>query len=89
MEISITDGDHKTFNQCKKAKRQFDSRHGIKRMNCNFSKLASSLDCDNIPDVLDGQPSRIVSWGVYLIETHQRREITWVNMAQFPLAYDM
>lgn len=97
LEILTTDGDNKTFNQCKKAKlnpkRQYDARHGIRSLNRNFPKLASSLDYDDsFPDVLDGQQSRIVSWGVYLIENIEDAELRglmWLNSPQHMIGNHM
>ena len=71
LETLTTDCDNKTYNQAINAKlnalRQFDPRHGIRSLNRNFPKVASSLDYnDEFPNVLDGQESKIVSWGVYL-----------------------
>lgn len=85
LEVLTTDGDNKTFNQCKKAKlkakKQFDARHGIRSINRNFPTLASSVDYDdNFPDVLDGQQSRIVSLGVYLIENIDDEELRGLNL---------
>lgn len=90
LETLTTDCDNKTYNQAIDAKlnvtRQFDPRHGIRSLNRNFPKVASSLEYnDEFPNVLDGQESKIVSWGVYLIkniEDSEIRELMWLNSPQ-------